>query len=169
MSEPLNFDPSYFSKGEVKVLTVNGDSMLGDSICDGDLALITPQKNARKNDIVAVRVEAEGITLKRLEKKGEMITLIPSNPRFKKKTFSSSEVSVLGKFVNKSFVPKSSVKRFIWFFGDGSVDSTNWAIGNDTLKHWYKTQSQPFLHLALHSVSPHPKAENLISDHSLRV
>ena len=58
ISESLSFDPSYFSKGEVKVLTVNGDSMLGDSICDGDLALITTQKNFRKNDIVAVRIEA---------------------------------------------------------------------------------------------------------------
>jgi len=48
--------------------------------------------------------------------------------------------SVLAKFVNKSFVQQSDVKRFIWFFGDGTVDSTSWAAGTDTLKHWYKIQ-----------------------------
>ena len=44
---------------------------------------------------------------------------------------------VTASFVNKSFVNFADVKRFIWFFGDGTVDSTSWAADPDTLKHTY--------------------------------
>lgn len=46
---------------------------------------------------------------------------------------------VTASFVNKSFVSRADVTRFIWFFGDGTVDSTNWAANPDTLKHTYTT------------------------------
>jgi len=50
--------------------------------------------------------------------------------------------SVLARFVNKSLITKANAKRFIWFFGDGTVDSTNWGAKPDwdTTYHWFKTQ-----------------------------
>ncbi len=46
--------------------------------------------------------------------------------------------SVKATFVNNSFVARSDVKRFIWFFGDGEVDSTSWAAAPGSLDHWYR-------------------------------
>jgi len=50
--------------------------------------------------------------------------------------------SVLARFVNKSLITKANAKRFIWFFGDGTVDSANWGASPDwdTTYHWFKTQ-----------------------------
>lgn len=48
--------------------------------------------------------------------------------------------SVTAAFVNKSFIPRANVTRFIWFFGDGTVDSVNWAANPDTLYHTYTTK-----------------------------
>jgi len=47
--------------------------------------------------------------------------------------------SVLATFTNNSFVSESEVKRFIWFFGDGEVDSANWGAAPNPVDHWYRT------------------------------
>jgi repressor LexA len=95
----VNFGQDYFGKGDFKVVTVNGNSMLGDAICDGDLAVIAVQKTFRKNDVVAVRVTGEGVTLKRLKREGKNMQLIPSNDDFHIKTVPAEDIEVLGKFV----------------------------------------------------------------------
>jgi len=46
--------------------------------------------------------------------------------------------SVMATFTNNSFVQKSDVKRFIWIFGDGEEDSTNWGEAPGGLDHWYR-------------------------------
>ena len=56
----------FFGGGDILGLTVVGDSMSGDSIADGDIAMIKRQQEANKGDILALRIEGE-ITLKRLQ------------------------------------------------------------------------------------------------------
>lgn len=61
-------------------LRVNGDSMIGDGIHDGDLVLVRQQPTARPGEIVVARIDDEA-TVKRFYPEGERIRLQPSNPR----------------------------------------------------------------------------------------
>jgi len=69
-------------KGEddLFALRVQGDSMIGDGIYDGDFVIVRRQDHAKKGDIVVALVEDEA-TVKHFEPAGEnLITLVPSNP-----------------------------------------------------------------------------------------
>ena len=77
---------------------VVGDSMSGDSIADGDIAMIKRQREAGKGDILALRIEDE-ITLKRLRIDGDRAELLPSNPEHSVRVVDASRVEVLGKLV----------------------------------------------------------------------
>lgn len=98
-SQRIKIDPLFFGGGEQKALRVEGESMLGDQISDGDIAIIKMAPRVGKNDIVALRVEGEGITLKRVKKLKAHVDLIPSNINYKTKRFRSDQVQVLGKLV----------------------------------------------------------------------
>jgi repressor LexA len=97
--ELLHFNPDYFGRGEIQAVKVSGESMIGDAIEDGDIALIRIQKDTAPHDIVAVRVDREEITLKRIRKKNHIVELIASNPNFPKRSVDASEVEVIGKLV----------------------------------------------------------------------
>ncbi len=60
-------------------LRVRGDSMIGASIRDGDLALVRPQATAENGDIVVAMVEGEA-TLKRFFRERKRVRLQPENP-----------------------------------------------------------------------------------------
>ena len=61
------------------LLRVQGDSMIGDHIQDGDLILVRPQPRAEDGAIVVAMVDGE-TTVKRLRRRGDGIQLIPSHP-----------------------------------------------------------------------------------------
>ena len=60
-------------------LRVKGDSMIGDHIKDGDLALVQPQSVVDNGGIAVVLIDDEA-TLKRVYKEGNTLRLQPSNP-----------------------------------------------------------------------------------------
>ncbi len=95
----LTIDPSFFGHGQQKALVVSGESMLGDQICDGDLAIIQLQSGIKGHEIAAIRIEGEGLTLKRIVSRKDGIDLIPSNPRFKIRRYAHESVEVLGKLI----------------------------------------------------------------------
>ena len=64
--ESFAVNQDYFGGGDILALRVIGESMSGDSIADGDIAMIKRQPEGRRGDILALRIEGE-ITLKRLE------------------------------------------------------------------------------------------------------
>jgi repressor LexA len=72
--------------------------MSGDSIDDGDIAMIKRQQEAGKGDILALRIEDE-ITLKRLRIEGDKAQLLPSNPEYSIRVVPASQVEILGKLV----------------------------------------------------------------------
>lgn len=72
----------YFPQGDrVFFLKVNGESMKGSGLFDGDLVLVRKQNVASKGDIVVARIGDEA-TVKRLYEKKGRISLIPDNPDF---------------------------------------------------------------------------------------
>jgi repressor LexA len=64
------------------LLRVQGDSMIGDHIQDGDLILVRPQPRAEDGAIIVAMVDGE-TTVKRLRLRAGGIQLVPSNPALK--------------------------------------------------------------------------------------
>lgn len=79
--DPVHVDVSLLGggRGGVYALRVQGDSMIGDGIFDGDLIFVRPEVEARRGQMVAVRIE-EGATVKRYYREGDIVRLEPSNP-----------------------------------------------------------------------------------------
>lgn len=96
--ESINLDHDFFGGGDILGVRVSGDSMSGDSIADGDIAMIKRQSEGGKNDILAIRIEDE-ITLKRLRISGHEAHLIPSNPLHEERIVSARQLEILGKLV----------------------------------------------------------------------
>ncbi len=82
-------------------LKVQGESMIGDGICDGDLVLIRPDVQANNGEIAAVAVgEERCATLKWVFWKPETdeVELRPSNPDLKSLCVPVGEVHLTGVF-----------------------------------------------------------------------
>ncbi len=97
----------FFGGGSAKDATVavevSGNSMAGDAIMDGDLAIIKLQQTARPSDIVAVRIDRDEVTLKRLVRHPEnhperpdLMELRPSNPEYKTRLVPADQVEIVG-------------------------------------------------------------------------
>ncbi len=97
--DTFTVDKNFFGGGQLKAVYISGDSMSGDSISDGDIGIIRLQKDWNKRDIVAVRVNGDEITLKRIRIKKNTVELMPSNPEFPVRRFPAEEVEIVGKLV----------------------------------------------------------------------
>lgn len=60
---------------------VRGESMTGAGIDDGDILVVDRSLPARNGDIVIASIEG-AFTVKRLEKQGNQVRLLPENPAF---------------------------------------------------------------------------------------
>jgi repressor LexA len=65
--------------GDVYVLRVQGNSMIEDAICDGDLVLIERRTEARNGETVVAVLPDEETTLKRFYRENGHIRLQPAN------------------------------------------------------------------------------------------
>ena len=97
-SESFSVNHEFFGGGDIRGIRVSGESMTGDSIADGDIAMIKLQKDANKGDILAVRIEDE-ITLKRIKLMGDTCQLLPSNPDFPIREVAAESLQIIGKLV----------------------------------------------------------------------
>ena len=77
--EVLSLDPAFFGIGRFFALRVNGDSMIGDHIADGDLVILRAQETSHPSEIVAVLIDDE-VTLKRMVSTPQGVELRASNP-----------------------------------------------------------------------------------------
>ena len=83
----------------VYALRVKGDSMIDEHICDGDIALIENRTEARDGEIVvALLIEENQATLKKLYRSGNNVELHPANSQLQPLTLPASQVSVQGIF-----------------------------------------------------------------------
>ena len=80
------FDLSYIlENSDYYILRVTGDSMIDDSIIEGDLVVmreVSSIHEAQNNDIVAARIPGQGTTLKRFYRNGNKVTLQPANTKY---------------------------------------------------------------------------------------
>ena len=67
--------------GERFMVRVEGDSMTGAGIDEGDLLVIDPRRTARDGDIVLAGVDGEP-TVKRLQRRDARVVLLPENARY---------------------------------------------------------------------------------------
>jgi repressor LexA len=96
--ESFSVTHDFFGGGDILGLRVIGDSMSGDSIAEGDIAMIKRQQEANKGDILALRIEGE-ITLKRLRLDGDKAQLLASNPEHPTRVVPARQLEILGKLV----------------------------------------------------------------------
>lgn len=96
--ESFSVTHDFFGGGDILAVRVIGDSMSGDSIADGDMAMIKRQPEGNKSDILALRIDGE-ITLKRLELQGDQARLLPSNPEHEVRSVPAGQLEILGKLV----------------------------------------------------------------------
>jgi len=75
--------PSYFGRmnGSIFALKVQGESMIGEGIYDGDTVIVESSNEAKHGEIVAAFLNGEA-TVKTYSKKGAKVELLPSNPKF---------------------------------------------------------------------------------------
>ncbi len=97
-SESFSLNHNFFGGGEILGIRVSGESMSGDAIADGDIAMIKLQKDANKGDILALRIDDE-ITLKRIKLIGDIAQLLPSNPEFPVRDVHAENLQIIGKLV----------------------------------------------------------------------
>ncbi|WP_339532330.1 transcriptional repressor LexA [Pseudomonas mucidolens] len=77
----LMLDPSTFVRVPDYLLRVQGDSMIEDGILDGDLVGVRRSAEAVNGQIVVARLDGE-VTIKRFERAGARIRLLPRNPAY---------------------------------------------------------------------------------------
>jgi repressor LexA len=83
----------------VYALRVKGDSMIDEHICDGDIALIENRTEAHDGEIVvALLIEENQATLKKLYRRGANVELHPANSQLQPLTLPANQVSVQGIF-----------------------------------------------------------------------
>src|SRR5215470_16803275 len=81
----LRVDPALFAPRADYLLRVRGQSMKNAGILDGDLLAVHRASEARSGQIVVARISGKGgdeVTVKRLQRRGREITLLPENPDF---------------------------------------------------------------------------------------
>jgi len=71
-----------FQNGELYALRVKGNSMIGDGIFDGDIAIIKKQEWADNGDTAVAIIDDNEATLKKFYKEKGRIRLQPANPVF---------------------------------------------------------------------------------------
>lgn len=81
-------------------LKVQGDSMIGARILDGDLVYIRQQPDVETGEIAAVLVNGEEATLKRVYKLNGTIVLRSENPNYPEQIYDKKDnITILGKAV----------------------------------------------------------------------
>jgi repressor LexA len=81
----VRLDPALFSPRADYLLRVRGSSMKNAGILDGDLLAVHKTSEARSGQIVVARItgsSGDEVTVKRLQRRGREITLLPENPNF---------------------------------------------------------------------------------------
>lgn len=96
----LAVDDTFIPTKKVFALKVNGDSMTGVGIMDGDYVLARRQHNAEVGEIV-VFIIGDEITVKRYDTKGDKVLLIPENDAYEPRAIrrNSSDLQIAGKVI----------------------------------------------------------------------
>jgi repressor LexA len=99
VEEVMPLPVSLVGNGPVFLLEVKGDSMIDAGIHEGDLVAIHSQDEARDGEIVAVLVDDDEATVKRLRREDGKVILESENPAYEPMVFTDG-VKLIGKVVS---------------------------------------------------------------------
>ena len=99
VEEVLPLPQDFTGDGNLFMLRVRGDSMVGAGILDGDFVVVRQESEVRNGDIIVAGIPGEEATVKTYRKEGAEIILTPHNPRLEPMRFPASDVVVFGKVV----------------------------------------------------------------------
>ena len=95
----FNFSESLLGDNRF-LLEVNGESMLGDNICDGDLIICEYCEKARPGEIAVIVIDDDEVTLKRYyPETKECIRLQPSNPDHPPQYYNAASLKIRGRYL----------------------------------------------------------------------
>jgi len=100
VQELLPLPEDFTGEGQVFMLKVRGDSMIGKGILDGDFLVVRQQADAEKGDVVVAGIPGDEATVKTFSKRNGKVVLTPANDRLSPMIFAPEEVSVYGKVVS---------------------------------------------------------------------
>lgn len=93
----LSLPSSLVGNGEVFALRVEGESMIGAGIMDGDIAVFSQQSQVENGQIVVAMVD-EAVTLKRFYREKNRVRLQAENPAYP--PLYTADVRILGRLVS---------------------------------------------------------------------
>ncbi len=96
----VELPPMMVGNGDHYALEVDGDSMIKAGINDGDTVIIKKTEQANNGDIIVALVDGEEVTLKRFERRGGKIILIPENDEYQEQIYSPEQVQIQGKLAS---------------------------------------------------------------------
>lgn len=99
VDEVMPLPTELVGEGPVFLLEVKGDSMVDAGIHEGDLVAIHKQPDASDGEIVAVLIDDEEATVKRLRRNDGKVYLHSENPAYEPMVFSEG-VELIGKVVS---------------------------------------------------------------------
>ncbi len=86
-------------EGDLFMLRVRGDSMVGAGILDGDYVVARAQPEANQGEMVVAGIPGGEATVKTYKRDGEQVVLVPANAAYEPMVFSPDEVTLYGKVV----------------------------------------------------------------------
>lgn len=95
----ISVPQSMMGRGDHFALEIEGESMTGVGILDGDIVVVRRADTARNGQIVVALVDGEEATLKTLRKSGREVELIAENPDYPTRSFGPDRVEVQGVLV----------------------------------------------------------------------
>ena len=95
-AETISIPEEMLGKGKTYVLRVKGDSMIDESIQDGDFIIIEEKNIASNGEMVIALLNENEVTLKRYYRERDKIRLQPANPNFKPLIVKEENVKIQG-------------------------------------------------------------------------
>jgi repressor LexA len=95
----LVLDKTVFPGQNLFALRIQGDSMQGAGILDGDWAICEPRQYARNGEIVVALINHEEATVKRFFLRSDHIVLQPENPAYSPMRYDFGQILIQGKVI----------------------------------------------------------------------
>lgn len=102
----LVVDKTVFAGQNLFALRIEGDSMQGAGILDGDVAICEPRQYARNGQIVVALINNEEATVKRFFLRDDCIVLQPENPSYTPTHYDFGQILIQGKVIGIQRGPK---------------------------------------------------------------
>ncbi len=99
VEELLPVPVDFTGEGELFMLRVRGDSMIGLGILDGDYVVATQVDHPNNGDIVVAGIADGEATVKTYSRSGAEVTLTPANPAMEPMKFRADELAIYGRVV----------------------------------------------------------------------